>query len=156
MSILKINHSEASQGGSRVLPGTYQATVSKAQVKKSSNGNPMIELTFQVRKDIEQPHGGQNVFDRLVLTEKSMWKVQTYAKAMGLPDGMEVDTYEELATLMKDRNIEVEVGEREYEGKTYAQVNKVNPAIDADEADESADPFAGGGKIDLNDSDLPF
>lgn len=155
MSILKINHSEAS-GGGNVTPGTYQAEVNKAQVKQSSNGNPMIELTFKIRKDIEQPFGGRNVFDRLVLTEASMWKVQLYAKAMGLPDGLEVDTYEELADIMTGRKVEIETGEREHNGKTYAQVNKVALAADADEPGESEDPFASGGKIDLKDDDLPF
>lgn len=155
MSILKINHNEAS-GGGNVTPGTYQAEVSKAQVKKSSNGNPMIELTFKIRKDVEQPHGGRIVFDRLVLTEDSMWKVQLYAKALGLPDGLEVETYEELATYLKDRKAEITVGEREYNGKTYAQVNKVEPAFDADDSGVSDDPFSGGGEIDLSDEDLPF
>lgn len=147
MSIIKINHSEASEGGKQLTPGTYQAEVKSASVKQSSTGNPMIELQFAVRKDIEQPHGGSVVYDRLVLTENAMWKVQTYAKALGLPDGLEVDSYEELATIMKGLKAEMEVGEREYNGKTYAQVNRLNPAIDA--VDETAD-------VDLEDSDLPF
>lgn len=155
MSILKINHNEASEGGN-VKPGVYQAEVSKAQVKQSSNGNPMIELTFKIRKDVEQPHGGRNVFDRLVLTEGSMWKVQSYAKALGLPDGLEVETYEELATYLKDRKAEITVGEREYEGKTYAQVNKIEPAFDAEDSGASEDPFSTNGGIDLSDDDLPF
>lgn len=157
MSIFKINHNEASEGGKKVEPGTYQATVTKAIVKKSSSNNPMIVLDYTIRKDIEQPHAGASVrFDNLVLAENSMWKVQTYAKAMGLPDGLEVDTHEELATLMLDRNIEIEVGDREYNGKTYAEVKRVNPAIDADTVGESEDPFSTGGEIDLKDDDLPF
>jgi len=148
MSLFKINHKEASEGGKTVKPGSYQATVSKAVAKKSTTGNPMITLDFTVRKDIEQPHGGDSVrFDNLVLTEASMWKVQTYAKAMGLPDGMEVDTPEELASIMLGCNVEIEVGEREYQGKTYAEVKRVSPAIDA--VDDEA-------TVDVGEDDLPF
>jgi len=159
MSFIKVNHSEASEGGKKIEPGTYQATITKTECKTSSTGNPMVVLDYTIRKDIEQPNGGAVVrYDNLPVTEKTMWRVQTYLKAAGVPDGMECDTIEEFASALKDRNVEIDVVDRESNnGKVYANVDRVRPAIDAVEADADVDPFAtGDGKIDLKDDDLPF
>jgi hypothetical protein len=49
-------------------PGEYLVTVEEAEWKMSSNGNPMIAVKLRTE-------GGALVFDNLVFTEKSVWKV---------------------------------------------------------------------------------
>lgn len=62
--------------------GTYLATVVTATEKVSSSGNPMITLKLHVL----HPTTGETVivFDHLVGTESSVWKIESFCKSAGL------------------------------------------------------------------------
>ena len=69
--------------GSRVAPGRYRVQVEDAEQDKSSAGNAMINLWLRVSDGSE--FDGQTIVDRLVLTEKSLFRVVGFMQAIGLP-----------------------------------------------------------------------
>jgi hypothetical protein len=68
--------------GSRVVPGTYRVQVEDAEITESAAKNQMINLWFTV---VEGEFQGQTVVDRLVLTEKSLFRVVGFMQGIGLP-----------------------------------------------------------------------
>lgn len=69
--------------GSRVAPGRYRVQVEDAEQDKSAAGNTMINLWLRVSDG--GPEDGQTIVDRLVLTEKSLFRVVGFMQAIGLP-----------------------------------------------------------------------
>lgn len=68
--------------GSRVPEDTYRVQVEDAEITTSSAGNTMINLWFTI---LEGEFHGQTVTDRLVLTEKSLFRVVGFMQGIGLP-----------------------------------------------------------------------
>jgi hypothetical protein len=61
-----------------VEPGIYSATIVVAEEKFSkSSGNEMIELQWKL--DISSPI----IWDHLIFGEKTLWKIDTFLKAIG-------------------------------------------------------------------------
>jgi len=70
--------------------GTYLARIISAEPKTSSSGNPMVEVVWEIQ---EGEFTGRKIWDYLVLTENSYWKVKRYCKRLlGLESGEEFDT----------------------------------------------------------------
>lgn len=59
--------------------------------------------------------------------EYDMKKIQRYSKAVKIPDGTEITSLEQWFALCKNRKLEIEVEEEEYNGQTYSRVKKLNP-----------------------------
>src|SRR5690606_14023648 len=68
--------------GARVKPGRYRVQVEDAELAKASSGNQMINLWFRI---VGGEFNGQTLVDRLVLTEKSLFRVVGFMNAIGLP-----------------------------------------------------------------------
>lgn len=68
--------------GSRVTPGTYHVIVEDAEAAESQAKNPMVNLWFRI---VGTTFDGQTVTDRLVLTDKSLFRVVGFMGAIGLP-----------------------------------------------------------------------
>ena len=68
--------------GTRVIPGTYRVQVEDVELTESSNKNPMVNIWFTC---LDGEFQGQTLTDRLVLTEKSMFRVVGFMQAIGLP-----------------------------------------------------------------------
>lgn len=68
--------------GTRVIPGTYRVQVEDVELTESSNKNPMVNMWFTC---LDGEFQGQTLTDRLVLTEKSMFRVVGFMQAIGLP-----------------------------------------------------------------------
>lgn len=68
--------------GSRVPPGTYRVQVEDAELTESSNKNPMVNLWFTI---LEGEFQGQTITDRLVLTDRSLFRVVGFLQGIGLP-----------------------------------------------------------------------
>jgi hypothetical protein len=68
---------------SEVLPdgSEWDFVCENAKEKESANGNPMIELELRILG----PHGEKKglVYDHLVFSEKSFWKIDAYRQAVG-------------------------------------------------------------------------
>ena len=117
--------------------GTYPATIIEAIEKVSKNGNDMIEIVFETE-------GGHRIYDYLVFTEKTAFKVDAFISAIGKAPqkGKEVElTADELVGV--ELNIEVEI---EPANGSYAAKNKVARYIAVGESIPKDD----------DGSDLPF
>ncbi|EEM45187.1 hypothetical protein bthur0005_49140 [Bacillus thuringiensis serovar pakistani str. T13001] len=126
-------------------PGEYEVTVVKYDQTTSQNGNPRIIVDYEIRSDVAQPHQGQRIrFDNFVVTENSMWRIHTVSTAVGLAD-KHFRSYKEWADTLMHKSLRLVVGEREYTGKKYPQVNGFKPSEVA--------PIP---SIQISDSDVPF
>lgn len=104
--------------GSRVMPGTYRVQVEDAENTESANKNPMINLWFTI---MEGEFAGQTVTDRLVLTEKSLFRVVGFMQAIGLPTPkkkLKLNTRQFIGRVL---DIEVDDGEP-YNGRVRSEV----------------------------------
>lgn len=68
--------------GSRVQPGTYRVVVDDTELDTARSGNQMINVWFRI---VGGDFDGATITDRLVLTEKSMFRVVGFMQALGLP-----------------------------------------------------------------------
>src|SRR5699024_9385696 len=68
--------------GSRVAEGTYRVLVEDAEQTEARSGNAMINLFFRIQGG---EFDGATIVDRLVLTEKSLFRVVGFMQAIGLP-----------------------------------------------------------------------
>jgi len=89
IDLSQIDLSGVVAGQYRVLPEEldYEAEIQAVDPERSQNGNPMLKLTLKVTFPTE--FAGTKLWDRVVLTEASMWKFKSLAKACDLldPDG---------------------------------------------------------------------
>lgn len=67
--------------GSRVPEGRYRVRVADAEQDRSNAGNDMINLWLDI---VGGDEDGQTIVDRLVLTEKSLFRVVGFMQALGL------------------------------------------------------------------------
>lgn len=67
--------------GSRVKPDTYRVVVDDAELDTARSGNQMINLWFRI---VGGDFDGATIVDRLVLTEKSMFRVVAFMQALGM------------------------------------------------------------------------
>lgn len=68
--------------GNRVVPGRYTVIVEDAESDTAKSGNPMVNLWLRVQGG---EFDGATIVDRLVLTEKSLFRVVGFMQAIGLP-----------------------------------------------------------------------
>lgn len=128
-----------------VKPGEYEVTVVKYDQTTSQNGNQRIIVDYEIRSDVSQLYQGQQIrFDNFTVTDNSIWRLHAVSTAAGLA-GMNFRSYKELADTLLHKHLRVVVGEREYNGKKYPQVNGFKPS-------EVAPPQS----IQVSDSDVPF
>ena len=67
--------------GSRVPEGTYKVVVDDVEPDTAKSGNPMVNVWFRIHGG---DYDGQTITDRLVLTEKSMFRVVGFLQALGI------------------------------------------------------------------------
>lgn len=166
MSFYKTDHSQAGNTDFEVLPvGKYECFIESGEPKKASTGSDGIEFVLKVRDDVEgQSYGGRKVWYRLWFTPNTDGIVQGFLKAIGAPDGKEFPTIKEFADYAVGRAVQANVKHREYQGKTYEDVNYLNAsAVGGGKIDSPfdeqpmADPFAEtAGTVEVDDDDLPF
>lgn len=110
---------------------------------ESQAGNDMLNATFQV---VNGTSTGAKLYDNFVLTEKALWKLQSFLVAVGMKaDGKVVLDLDKLI----GKTCIVEVAHEEYEGKTRARIQEFIKlsAKASDDEDEVEDE-------DLEDEDL--
>ena len=141
-----VDHEQA-KGFEPIKPGEYEVTVVNFELKTAQSGNNQVVVDYEIRSDVDQPCQGQKIlFDTFTVTEKAMWRFQAASKAAGFPNGVSFKTFKEWADNFLNKSLRVVVGEREYNGKTYPQVNGFKES-------EAAAP---DNSIDISDDDCPF
>lgn len=98
--------------------GQHVVKLVEIEETESQAGNDMLNATFKVVKGAST---GATLYDNFVLTEKALWKLQSFLVAVGMKaDGR--------ITLDLDKLIGktciVEVEHEEYEGKTRARIQE--------------------------------
>lgn len=69
------------RSSARLDPGTYLVRVVDAEVVETKKGDPMVNLFYEVQGGA---FAGSPLIDRLVLTEKALWRVVKVLRALGL------------------------------------------------------------------------
>ena len=109
---------------------------------ESQAGNDMLNATFQVVKGTST---GAKLYDNFVLTEKALWKLQSFLVAVGMKaDGKIVLDLDKLI----GKTCIVEVAHEEYEGKTRARIQEFIKLSAKKTEDEDVDDE------DLDDEDF--
>jgi hypothetical protein len=128
-----------------VQPGDYLVTVIEASETFSKAGDEMIKLKLEVEEH------GVHLFDYLVATESSFWKIDTFRKAIGesVVEGEEVELS---ASEIEGRQGYARLKVEEYQGKKNNKVElwltdrapkttaKKTPPAEAAEEDDN-EPF---------------
>lgn len=137
---------EKGKGFEPIKAGEYEVTVVNYEMKKADSGNNRIIVDYEIRSDVDQPCQGQKIlFDNFTVTENAEWRFHAASKAAGFPNGMKFKNYKEWADTYLNKSLRVVVGEREYNGKKYAEVKGFKES-------EVAPPKA----IEISDEDVPF
>lgn len=130
-----------------VKPGEYEVMVVNYELKTASSGNNMVVVDYEIRSDVDQPCQGQKIqFDNFVVSDNTQWRFQQASKAAQFPDGMKLSSYKEWAETFLNKPLRLVVGEREYNGKKYPEVNSF----------KVSEASAPNNDIKISDDDVPF
>lgn len=147
---------------SEELPeGEYECQVFSAEEKTFKSGAKALRITFQIRKDVDQPRGGFLISDNIWEDKATpgMYDQRRINRILGtqadLADGTSFATVQELLAYIKRLNLRVKV-KRVYDEYNKGDVAKIvaflppksNPGKALDEA--KAVPF------EQSFGDLPF
>ena len=106
---------QQNQASDILADGVYPFRVKNAQLKFSTNGNEMIELTLEINE-------AMTVYDRLIFAKNSYWKIDQFRIATGEKLGAAGSDADLEAEDCVGRRGEVEIGTDEYQGRTRNQV----------------------------------
>lgn len=113
--------------------GQHIVKLVEMEETESQAGNDMLSATFQV---VKGQSTGAKLYDNFVLTEKALWKLQSFLIAVGMKaDGKMVLDIDKLI----GKTCIVEVEHEEYEGKTRARIQefkKLSATVDDEDADD--------------------
>lgn len=116
----------------RIAPGQYEVTVVAFDVKTSTEGNQMINLDYEIRKDVQQEFQGTRIrYDRFMFMESGAWRISAAAMAAGIPDGYDFPSPEWFGKVMMHRSLLVTVENQTRNGKTYPNVTRFDPSRQA-------------------------
>ena len=128
MSMFTVDYKNAGDG--QILPGMYEVFVSDYQISKSQKGNEVISLFYTVREDINQPFAGTKIqYDNFNVLQSSKWRLDLAAKSAGIPDGTQINSSTEWASMMVNRDLIVKVvmGTPNQQGNSYPEVKAFYP-----------------------------
>lgn len=114
--------------------GQHVVKLTEIEETESQAGNDMLNATFKV---VKGQSTGATLYDNFVLTEKALWKLQSFLVAVGIKaDGKIVLDLDKLI----GKTCIVEVAHEEYEGKTRARIQEFKKlAAKKDEPEEDED-----------------
>ena len=117
MSKMKIDFSNV-EAYVKCEEGEHVVKLIEIEETESQSGNDMLNATFQV---IKGNSTGAKLYDNFVLTEKALWKLQSFLVAVGIKaDGKVVLDLNKLI----GKTCIVEVAHEEYDGKTRARIQE--------------------------------
>lgn len=157
MSLFSVNYEAAEQFAS-ITDGTYEVFVSQAEQNASKNGTDFLDIRLKIRDDFQQKFRNNLIFDKVWINKQTLtypeWALQRYAKAVKIPEGVEINTIEQFLDLLKGKTLKVTVKneQSEYNGKTYDNLN-------IKKFEQSELPAYSGtvsAPAEVDDLDLPF
>lgn len=159
MSLFSVNYEAAEQFAS-ITDGTYEVFVSQAEQNASKNGTDFLDIRLKIRDDFQQKFRNNLIFDKIWINKETLqyptWALQRYAKAVKIPEGVEINSIDQFLELIRGKSLKVTIKNvtSEYNGQTYENLNVTK-------MEQSELPaFAGEVKPSTNqqieDLDLPF
>jgi len=113
-------------------PGTYVCRIDDASLGKSRKGDDMITLVYEIASG---EHKNKKLWDRIVLTKASEWKLDQFLQAIGAASSRKRKGVLDLEEIVGDA-IVVQVKRGEYEGNPTAEVARVSAAADDDDLED--------------------
>lgn len=111
--------------GNRVVPGRYTVVVEDAESDTAKTGNPMVNLWLRVQGG---EFDGATIVDRLVITDKSLFRVVGFMQAIGLPTPKKRLKMNVRGFIGRTLDIDVEDGEP-YLGRVKSEVRGYMRAV---------------------------
>ena len=127
MALFSVNY-EAAEQFSSIEDGTYEVVV-QAEQAASQSGTDFLDIRLKIRDDFQQKFRNNLIFDKVWINKQTLqypeWALQRYAKAIKIPEGVEVNTIEQFLGLITGKTLKVTVKneQSEYNGKTYDNLN---------------------------------
>lgn len=128
MALFSVNY-EAAEQFSSIEDGTYEVVVAQAEQAASQSGTDFLDIRLKIRDDFQQKFRNNLIFDKVWINKQTLqypeWALQRYAKAIKIPEGVEVNTIEQFLELITGKTLKVTVKneQSEYNGKTYDNLN---------------------------------
>lgn len=148
-----------------VEAGVYEGLITGYEYRVTKNGKKSISLNIAIRNDIEQKFKNSNLFYNIWATDKPdvrtiegyvSFSIATVAKACGLPEKIDVSSLEELLALFIKNPVRVTVEQDEYNGKTYANITKIEQSTYTIINHKFKTEEAPTGFAPVSNSDIPF
>ncbi len=128
MSLFSVNY-EAAEQFSSVENGTYEVVVTTAEQSASKSGTDFLDIRLKIRDDFQQKFRNNLIFDKVWINKQTLqypeWALQRYAKAVKIPEGVEINTIEQFLDIIKGKTLKVTVKNEQSEsnGVTYDNLN---------------------------------
>ena len=128
MSLFSVNY-EAAEQFSSVENGTYEVVVANAEQSASKTGTDFLDIRLKIRDDFQQKFRNNLIFDKVWINKQTLqypeWALQRYAKAVKIPEGVEINTIEQFLDIIKGKTLKVTVKNEQSEsnGVTYDNLN---------------------------------
>lgn len=158
MSFFKFDETNVSSGFELIAEGKYEAIVINAAVKEFQ-GHPTLELDFEIRSDVEQPHQGAKVLyntfyfhnDNPEYQENNIKRINSLIKSCGFPNGTEFKNGDDMANQLFNKTLLITVKHQEDKNDKTKKYPKAR-FFDESRVGSSNQ----GGTMDISDDDLPF
>lgn len=128
MALFSVNY-EAAEQFSSIEDGTYEVVVAQAEQSASQSGTDYLDIRLKIRDDFQQKFRNNLIFDKVWINKQTLqypeWALQRYAKAIKIPEGVEINTIEQFLGLITGKTLKVTVKneQSEYNSKTYDNLN---------------------------------
>lgn len=123
---------EANKGFGLIEPGDYEFLITDAEYRTKNQKTPNINLTLVIRSDVEQDFKGRKMFHAFYISkdpekvENSMNMIMAFLDYVGVEDGMDFDTPQEVAAYVKGKIVKGTVFTDEYNGKENSRIRYFN------------------------------
>lgn len=118
-----------------ITPGVYEAVIQNTSEEFTpGNGTRFMAVSMVIRNDVQQQCQDKRIEYRIWTTSRPKTKaIEGYveyslalmSKACRLPEQIDVNSVNELSKLWIKKPVRITVGQREYKGKTYIEISKV-------------------------------
>lgn len=151
-----------------ITPGVYEAVIQNTSEEfTQGNGTRYMAVSMVIRNDIQQKCQDKKIEYRIWTTSKPEAKtIEGYveyslalmSKACRLPEQIDVNSVNELSKLWIGKPVRITVGQREYNGKTYIEISKVEESnlIQVNHKYKSANNNTNTFVPNNNDDTIPF
>lgn len=110
----------------------YEMIVFDAYEAENKNGKMRVVIDYVVRNDVQQEKQNAHLWDeqyKSTQTGKYHFGIlMGKAKALGIPEGKNYDSFEQFLNDFKGRTAKVRVKLEEYNGEKYPKVRFTNPS----------------------------